>query len=88
MGEDNLPVGLVGQAVVVEVVPARQATAPRRIGPVGPLGKVVVIDPPVTIAVSRALALAVEQGGQVVAELVKTGLLRRWATAPGTPASC
>src|SRR5690554_7588888 len=75
IGFDDGFVRFVGDAVVVEVVPAGGAAALAGVGPVGPFVQVGLIHLQIAVAVAGAADIAGQQGGQLVAQALVDGLL-------------
>src|SRR5690606_13830932 len=75
IGFDDGFVRFVGDAVVVEVVPAGGAAALAGVGPVGPFVQVGLVHASVAVSVARARGVAGQQGGQLVAQALVVGLL-------------
>src|SRR5690606_17348228 len=75
VGFDDGSVCFVGQAVMVEVVPAGVAAALCRVAPVGPLLQVLLIHLQVAVTVAGAVDAAGQQVGQFVAQGGEVGLL-------------
>src|SRR5690554_1427226 len=75
IGFDDGFVRFVGDAVVVEVVPAGGAAALAGVGPVAPFVQVGLIHLQVAVAVAGAGGVAGEQGGELVAQALVDGLL-------------
>src|SRR5690554_8229565 len=75
IGFDDGFVRFVGDAVVVEVVPAGGAAALVGVGPVGPFVQVGLIHLQIAVAVAGAADIAGQQGGQLVAQALVDGLL-------------
>src|SRR5690554_7924985 len=75
IGFDDGFVRFVGDAVVVEVVPAGGAAALVGVGPVSPFIQVGLIHLQIAVAVAGAADIAGQQGGQLVAQALVVGLL-------------
>src|SRR5690606_26440594 len=75
VGFDDGFVRFVGDAVVVEVVPAGGAAALAGVGPVGPFVQVGLIHLQIAVAIAGAGDIAGQQGGQLVAQALVDGLL-------------
>src|SRR5690606_38851354 len=75
IGFDDGFVRFVGDAVMVEVVPAGGAAGLVGVGPVGPFVQVGLIHLQIAVAVAGAGDIAGQQGGQLVAQALVDGLL-------------
>src|SRR5690606_8004334 len=75
VGFDDGFVRVVGDAVVVEVVPAGGAAALVGVGPVGPFVQVGLVHASVAVAIAGARGVAGQQGSELVAQALVVGLL-------------